>query len=291
VFTVSECPVIRAFHGGGTVDSAGQYPSVVPFPSATFAVWGSAWLHGAAAPDDVLDALAVWAEMHEVVADDDGTATALELPAKDERAAQVAGLLAALRKSGATTARLVIPVAGDVRGLGGSVTLAAEAVRVGQAVAFPEAGFAVVPENVADGVIRWTVFDLPTTTPAEHTPLGEADHNLSTAMREAAGTLASLDLASNRPGVRHEIKERVAQTARARWPIGMPQKALRVLQRASEVSAILEVAAEDEGGALSSSAALRRAEALRPLTDAVRLARCAAVDEAVRVLSDHAGRH
>jgi hypothetical protein len=156
----------------------------------------------------------------------------------------------------------------------------------------PEAGVGVVPETVADGVIRWTVFDLPTSTPAEHTPIGEADHNLSAAMREAAGTLASLDLASNRPGVRQEIKERAAVTAKARWPIGMPQRALRVLQRASEVSAILEVAAEDDpGGALSSSAALRRSEALRPLADAVRVARCAAIDEAVRALSDHAGRH
>jgi hypothetical protein len=249
-------------------------------------------LHGVAAPDDALDALAVWSEMHEVVADDDGTATALELPARDERAGQIAGLLAALRKAGATTARLVIPVPGDVRGLGGSTRLASEALRVGQAVVLADAGIGIVPEAVADGVIRWTVFDLPATRPAEHTPLNEADHNLSTAMREAAGTLASLDLASSRPGVRLEIKERAAASARARWPIGMPQKALRVLQRASEVSAILEVAAEDDpGGALSSSAALRRSEALRPLADAVRLARCAAIDEAVRALSDHAGRH
>jgi hypothetical protein len=264
----------------------------VPFPSATFAVWGSAWLHGVAAPDDALDALAVWSEMHEVVADDDGTATALELPARDERAGQIAGLLAALRKAGATTARLVIPVPGDVRGLGGSTRLAAEALRVGQAVVLADAGIGIVPETVADGVIRWTVFDLPTTRPAEHTPLSEADHNLSTAMREAAGTLASLDLASSRPGVRHEIKERASASARARWPIGMPQTALRVLQRASEVAAILEVAAEDDpGGALSSSATLRRSEALRPLADAIRLARCAAIDEAVRALSDHAGRH
>jgi hypothetical protein len=57
------------------------------------------------------------------------------------------------------------------------------------------------------------------------------------------------------------------------------------------VSAILELAMEDEpGGALSASAALKRAEALRPLFAAVRTARCAAVADAVRALSDHAGR-
>lgn len=234
----------------------------------------------------------MWAEVHEVVADDDGTATALDLPAKDERATQLAGLLAALRKAGATTARLVIPVAGDVRGLGGSLPLAREAVRAGQAVVVAEANVGIVPDNVAEGIIRWTVFDLPNPTPAEQTPLSEADHGLSAAMREAAGTLASLDLHSSRPGVRQEIKDRAAVAARARWPIGMPQKALRVLQRATEVAAILEVAAEDDpGGALSSSAQLRRSEALRPLADAVRVARCAAIDDAVRALSDHAGRH
>jgi hypothetical protein len=248
-------------------------------------------LHGVAAPDDTLDALAVWAQMHEVVADDDGTATALDLPARDERATQLAGLLAALRKAGATTGRLVVPVPGDVRGLGGSGPLAREAVRVGQAIVMAEASVGIVPETVADNVIRWTVFDLPATPRAEHTPVGEADYRLSAAMREAAGTLASLGLASNRPDVRQEISDRAAATAKARWPAGMPQRALRVLQRAGEVAAILEVAAEDDpGGALSSSAALRRSEVLRPLADAVRVARCAAIDDAVRALSDHAGR-
>ena len=38
----------------------------MPCPSATFTVWASAWLVGAAAPDDVLDALAPWADAHDV---------------------------------------------------------------------------------------------------------------------------------------------------------------------------------------------------------------------------------
>ena len=48
----------------------------VPCASATFTVWSSAWLAGAAAPDDVLDALGPWAEAHDVVAADAGTALA-----------------------------------------------------------------------------------------------------------------------------------------------------------------------------------------------------------------------
>ena len=79
----------------------------------TFAVWTSAWLSGNAAPDDVLDAMAHWAPMHEVVADDDGTATVLDLPADGEPAATPAALLGALRRGGAESARLVLPVPGD----------------------------------------------------------------------------------------------------------------------------------------------------------------------------------
>jgi hypothetical protein len=72
----------------------------------------------------------------------------------------------------------------------------------------------------------------------------------------------------------------------------MPNRALRVLQRASEVAAILHVATSDDpGGAVSASAIRRRSEALRPLDHAVRTARRAAVAETIRTLSDHAGKH
>ncbi|NUT51632.1 MAG: hypothetical protein HOV94_30700, partial [Saccharothrix sp.] len=77
------------------------------------------------------------------------------------------------------------------------------------------------------------------------------------------------------------------------WPNAMPPRALRVLQRAAEVDAILSVARSDSpGGAMSASAMSARTDALKPVSEAVRRARCAAVDEAVRVLADTgAGRH
>ena len=86
-----------------------------------------------------------------------------------------------------------------------------------------------------------------------------------------------------------EAKE-IAAKLRARpsslWPAGMPPAALRVLQSADEVEAILAAASVDEpGGALSASAAAARRDALRPLETAVRVARRAAVTEAVRVLA------
>jgi hypothetical protein len=263
----------------------------VSCPSATLVVWTSAWLHGAAAADDVLDALQIWAELHEVVADDDGTATALDLPGPDEMPAAPAMLLAALRRTQAGDGRLVLPVPGDTRGLGGNGPLSATAVRAGQAMVLPEAGLGIVPRLVADQVIRWTVFDHPEITPPEHIPLGEAEHALADAMREAASTLVVLDVARERPNVRKDIESVLAAQPAPLWPAGMPARSLRVLQRAAEVAAILEVAAGDSpGGAMSASATRGREEALRPLRDAVRRARCAAVDEAVRVLSEHANK-
>ena len=264
-------------------------------------VWTSAWLHGAAAADDVLDALQSWAESHEVTAHEASTADVLGLPAPTEHGGSPALLLAAARRIGITGGELILPVAGDLRGLRGHASFAAAALHAGEAAVLttsPEAAasaaaengsaedLGLVPERVADGVIRWTVFRLPTMAVAEHTPLGEAEHELSGAMRAAATALVELDVARHRPGVRAEISAVVEGQPRTPWPPGMPSRALRVLQRANEVAAILQVATSDDpGGAVSASAIRRRAEALRPLDHAVRTARKAAVAEAVRTLS------
>jgi hypothetical protein len=250
-------------------------------------VWSSAWLSGAAAADDVLDALADWAELHEVVAADERLASTLEIPVRGEAGGSPAALLAALRRSGAVNAELVMPVPGDVRGLGGASQFATEALRAGEAVVLNGIGngIGLVPERIGEGIVRWTVFEIDRTTPTPNVPLGEAEHELTGAMRVAAGILLELGVAKQRAGVREELQARVAERTKSRWPEGMPQRALRVLQRAAEVAAILELAMEDEpGGALSASAALKRAEALRPLFHAVRTARTAAVAEAVRAL-------
>jgi hypothetical protein len=261
----------------------------VSSPSATFVVWSSAWLSGFAAADDVLDALQDWAELHEVVAADADTATTLDIPASGEPPAAPAALLAALRRAGAGGGRLVLPVPGDVRGLGQSVQFAAEALHSGEAVVHGALG--IVPERVADGILRWTVFGLGTPPAANLVPLGDAEHELTGAMRVAAGLLTELGVAKHRAGVRDELRDRLAAQPKIHWPEGMPPRALRVLQRAIEVSAILALAGEDEpGGALSASAARKREQALRPLFDAVRIARCAAIDEAVRTLCNQSGR-
>ncbi|MBB3666240.1 MULTISPECIES: hypothetical protein [Prauserella salsuginis group] len=267
-------------------------------PSATLAVWSSAWLHGAAASDNVLDALLSWGEAHEVVSADDATGAALDLPVTGGFPAQPAHLLGTLRRLGVTDARLVLPVPGDVRGLGGGGELPKAALAAGEAVVLPGAGYGIVPHHIAEGLVRWTVHPLATAGPAtpqdvglDHVSIAEAEHGLTDAIRDSAGALQALDVASDRPSVRAELSAHLRARPAPDWPDGTPARALRVLQRAEEIGAILEVAtAEEPGGALSASAAERRADALRPLSEAVRTARCAAVNEAVRVFADQANR-
>lgn len=259
-------------------------------PSATFAVWSSAWLNGAAASDDVLDALLAWGEAHDVVAADAAAAEAFGLPLAFNRAATPVQLLLALRSQGAKSLHLVLPVPGDVRGLGGGPFTEA-ALRAGDAVVLPDLGFGLVPEPIAEGLVRWTVYSLTSPTPPEYFALGEAEHGLTDAIRASAGALQTLDVASDRPGVRAELSAHLRSRPRVDWPAGTPGRALRVLQRAEEIAAILVIAASDDpGGALSASASTLRAQALRPLSDAVRTARCAAVNEAVRVFAESAAR-
>jgi hypothetical protein len=254
-------------------------------------VWTSAWLHGAVASDDVLDALNSWAEAHEVRADDEDLAARLDIPGPADTPAGLALLLAALRMAGATDGELALPVAGDVRGLGGAGPFNRLALRCGEAAVLPNAQLGIVPERVAEGILRWTVFEVGDLPPAEHLPIGEAEHGMASAMREAASTLTDLDIAKHRPGVRDEIANTVSSRPKPPWPEDVPQRPLRILQRASEVEAILWVATDDApGGALSASAIRARTDALRPLFDSVRAARRASVAEMVRVIADRAGK-
>jgi hypothetical protein len=263
----------------------------VPCASATFTVWSSAWLAGAAAPDDVLDALGPWAQAHDVVAADAATARAFDLSAPAGPPGSVTFLLAALRRATPRgPGRLVLPAPGDPRGLPGPGPFSRAAMQAGEGVLFAEAGLGLVPAPVADGVLRWTAHPVPEpgATP-EHLPLAQAERELREQVRRSASVLTSLGVARHRPGVREEIAAKLRARPRSLWPSGMPAAALRVLQHADEVAAILAAASDEAppapGGALTARAADARREALRPLETAVRVARRAAVAEAVRVLA------
>src|SRR6478736_5663894 len=91
-------------------------------PSVSLSVWANAWLAGAAAPDDVLDALSQWAPKHSVTAYDAVAASGTGLPWPDMNHSGTMSLLQTLRTAagppvGAPAMSVVLPVPGDVRGL------------------------------------------------------------------------------------------------------------------------------------------------------------------------------
>ena len=262
----------------------------MPCPSASLAVWSAAWIAGSVAADDVLDALAPWSDAHDVVAADAGVAVTTDLPTPDRAGAGLATLLVLLRRRVSPgvglDARVVLPAPGDVRGLPGPAALRTAAIDAREAVVLAGADLALVPSPVADGVLRWTVHLVDGVPPPSHPSLADAEHDLRTAVRDAASTLAEMDVARHRPGVREEIAATLRRRPQPQWPAGTPGRPLRVLQHADEVEAILLAASgDDTGGAVSSSAVLARTDALRPLATAVRGARVAAVAETVRVLT------
>ena len=166
----------------------------MPCPSATFTVWASAWLVGAAAPDDVLDALAPWADAHDVQAADDATAAATALPPPGAPVSSLTFLMATLRRAGPRApARLVLPAPGDVRGLPGPGLFSREATAAGEGVLFADIGLGVVPTPVADGVVRWTVYRVPEPGPApEFVALSHAERDLRDQVRQSASVLTDL---------------------------------------------------------------------------------------------------
>ena len=129
-------------------------------PSATLTVWAASWLAGDAAPDDVIDALAAWAPMHLIGAADAETAVRHDLEWPGVTASGVSTLLR-IARSEAAEVRLVLPTAGDVRGLPTGTEFARAAIATGEGIqigSVGKPGVGLVPSKEGPDVLRWTVF-------------------------------------------------------------------------------------------------------------------------------------
>lgn len=271
-------------------------------PSVSLSVWANSWLAGAAAPDDVLDALSVWAPSHSVTAYDAVAAGRTGLPWPDLDNAGSVSLLQTVRSAagapvGAPPLRVVLPVPGDVRGLPAGTQFQQDAIALGEAVivagdAAPDAAVGLVPEfQYADAdeddddalptALAWTVYSLPAVPRAEHIELGAAEYGLRSAVRSAAQALdalqvgaAGIDLDDPR-----ELVEQIIESQHLhRVPEHAPRRALRVLETAAHVDAIIAVSSDLTPIGLQSSSEVQIAgDALRPLDHVVRTARMAAV--------------
>jgi hypothetical protein len=274
-------------------------------PSVSLSVWANAWLAGQAAPDDVLDALSQWAPRHSVTAYDSVAADCTGLPWPDVTDAGAVSLLQTLRTAAGQramtepTLSIALPVPGDVRGLPAGTAFQRDAITAGEAViVVPERGspIGLVPEfeyEDADDddpdfemapelrALSWTVYSLPTAPVPDYTDLGEAEYTLRSAVRSAADALTALRAGGSGIDVDDPrgLVEQVLESSRLHQaPERTPERALRVLENAAHVDAIITVSAGLMPiGHQSSSEAQIATDALRPLAGVVRSARLAAV--------------
>ncbi|MFZ3394729.1 hypothetical protein TVH25_15835 [Rhodococcus sp. 7Tela_A2] len=261
-------------------------------PSQSLTLWAGAWLSGRAAPDEVIDALHEWAPMHLVAAAEADAKHRAGLTGQDPQDG-AAVLLTVIRRAdpaGGSGIRLLLPSPGDVRGLPVGIAFSAAATAAGEGVlvgAPGTPGLGLVPTVEGPDVLRWTVFAVPAVPELTDLPgLGEAEFTMREAVRDAAATLTGIrtvgdDGRSTDP--RAEIAAEIAEYARHRYPDSIPQRAVRILDAADQVAAILTVAGRGGGLRAGSATTLdARESALRPLWTAVRHARVGAVDAALR---------
>jgi hypothetical protein len=194
------------------------------------------------------------------------------------------------------------PVPGDVRGLPAGTQFQRDALTMGEAVLVTHDeldGVGLVPEfeyyeldvetestfDPEPRALSWTVYSVPMVPVAEHFDLGEAEYELRAAVRSAAETLGAL-----RAGVgidvddpRGMVEQILEATRLHRIPDHAPARAIRVLENAAHVDAIITVSSGLMPIGLQSSSEVQLAgDALRPLSQVVRSARLAALGAILR---------
>ena len=134
--------------------------------------------------------------------------------------------------------------------------------------------------------LSWTVYSLPALPLPEDLDLGTAEYALRDAVRAAADALGALR--AEAPGgdvadPRRMVEQVLESTQAHRIPDHAPTRAVRVLENAAHVDAIITVSAGLIPSGLQSSSEVQLAsDALRPLSSVVRSARLAAVASILR---------
>ncbi|MCB0947983.1 MAG: hypothetical protein KDB44_01650 [Mycobacterium sp.] len=267
-------------------------------PSVSLSIWANAWLAGAAAPDDVLDALSHWTSRHSVTAYDSIAAERTGLSWPDLDGVGAVALLQTMRSAAGSAGLppaivLALPVPGDVRGLPPGTQFGRDAIAAGEAliVGQPGAAIGLIPDlEYPDSpdiepelsALSWTVYSLSTTPAPEHFDLGDAEYTLRDAVRAAADALGALRAGTAGAEVadpRSMVEQVLESTQSHPIPDHAPRRAVRVLENAAHVDAIVTVSAGLIPSGLQSSSEVQLAsDALRPLTSVVRSARLAAVN-------------
>ncbi len=231
--------------------------------SVVLAAWAGAVAAGAASARDAVAAVTGTDEQHAVTGHPTG-------------ARDLAGLLSALHPTAAV--RAVLPAPGDPSGLAGPPPFTAEAVDAGEAVLVSTADGALglVPEVTAFGsawepgaLTTWHAHHANTPAALPVTTVGDAQRELRAALTAATRALGDLDVARWREDAADRITAVRDGALRATTlPPGTPADVLAVATSAARVRAIVALASEDDGAAVTGSEAASRSRTLREV-DAV----------------------
>lgn len=251
-----------------------QIPAPPGQRSATLAAWVRSWRAGLVSFDEVLDE--VTGDDEHFVRETDGTEKSFS------------SALSGFSTVSPDAVRVVLPAAGDPRGLPGPGPFTSAALVGGEGVIVGDIG--LVPEEERNAHLdpadrwagtRWLAHPLPATPlPAEPLTLAEADHDLTMALTESVGALRELDVARLPPGLAKGLAAlRGGDTAGPELPAGYGARARRLSARATTIAGVLALASADaSGAAVNAYETSARDAALRPLATAARRARAAAIN-------------
>jgi hypothetical protein len=239
--------------------------------------WGSAWLDGAAAFDDVLDAVTVHGRQ---VSGPGFTPSELH---------PVGVTLTDWKRSGVVALRLALPVPGDVRGLAGEPSFRAAALQSGQAVYGADIGLTYqqgrdTPSSAGPEIFwhRTDVVELP----ADPISLADAEHDLAEAIRNTATAFARRGGGSWLTDVAPALSDARRAGERLHLPASHPPRGVRLIAQAERLSAVLVLIDRDDTGELTAGAMTERKDALAPLRVAVRRALLAGYNAAAEVAAN-----
>ncbi|POX38417.1 hypothetical protein C3486_23100 [Streptomyces sp. Ru73] len=254
--------------------------------SGRLAAWGNALLAGLVPPDDAAQRIAEGDAVHRVAG----------LPGEPGPVGLTLAL-GRLRALGATGLRVALPVPGHPLGLSGPPEFNARALAAGEAVTGCGVALGLVPEVHEAGPegdvhveVVWQCMTVREAPPADVPSLGEAERELAEALREATELLAKLDVAGSGPVADAALAAYRARAEAGRQLLapGYPPRAVRVLELAQKVGALIDIArgpaggdGREHGAAVSSSQIAARMEALRPVERTARRAQVAAYDSFV----------
>lgn len=200
------------------------------------------------------------------------------LPAFDVELMPLREVLIAWRRAGASV-RVVLPVAGDVRGLPGPAAFRSAALEHGEAVVGGPLG--VVPEVIdhapssAPATVLWQAFPIAA-LPPDYLSVADAHYELTAAIRDSASALSAADVAGWIDDIADALDDARHAGERLNLPPGFPPRAIALLAQAERLQAVLDLALSDPtGGAIDRTGIAARTSALRPLATAVRRARVA----------------